>query len=135
VDISFPAFVDELCKIAASHRHAARFMREEKKVRERDKKLWKDVEGLPVGQVQVAPLYKKYRKKKVWGRRTMSPDDLASGKGSPFRRYQHTRLLQEADTSYPIIMRPNGRILDGVHRLVKAKQEGVKTLPAVVLPD
>lgn len=51
---------------------------------------------------------------------------------------QHIKLMQEADLAYPIIVDPDGRLMDGMHRVVKALVEGrdsieayrLKTLPA-----
>lgn len=37
---------------------------------------------------------------------------------------EHMRLVQEADLSYPIIIGPEGRVMDGMHRVVKALLEG-----------
>lgn len=37
----------------------------------------------------------------------------------------------EADLSYPIILRNQGRIMDGMHWVCKAKLEGRKTILAV----
>ena len=123
---------------------AKRFEEQEKKVRGKDQKLWDAASDLPVEQLSVDELYQKYRKKKTWGRSpqggpnignrgTISPLDIEKGKADAYSLYQHRRLIDEADTSYPIIMQPNGRVLDGVHRIMKAKQMGSKTMPAVVL--
>ena len=43
----------------------------------------------------------------------------------------HMRKVQEADLSYPIILAPNGVIIDGRHRLTKAILEGHTTIKAV----
>ena len=43
----------------------------------------------------------------------------------------HMRKVQEADLSYPIILAPNGVIMDGRHRLTKAILEGRTTIKAV----
>ena len=43
----------------------------------------------------------------------------------------HMRKVQEADLSYPIILAPNGVIMDGRHRLTKAILEGRATIKAV----
>lgn len=47
--------------------------------------------------------------------------------------YQSKRV-QEADLSYPIIQAPDGWIMDGLHRIVKAILEGRETIKAVRLP-
>jgi len=44
---------------------------------------------------------------------------------------EHARQIYEADLSYPIILCPEGRIMDGMHRVCKAYLEHVKTIPAV----
>ena len=43
----------------------------------------------------------------------------------------HMRKVLDADLSYPIIMAPNGVIMDGRHRLTKAILEGHTTIKAV----
>jgi hypothetical protein len=46
----------------------------------------------------------------------------------------HVRLVQAADLSYPIIVSPEGRVMDGMHRVVRALVEGRATISAVRLP-
>ena len=43
----------------------------------------------------------------------------------------HFQLVQEADLSYPIILCPEGRIMDGMHRMAKAKMMNLQKLQAV----
>ena len=43
----------------------------------------------------------------------------------------HMRKVLNADLSYPIILAPNGVIMDGRHRLTKAILEGRTTIKAV----
>jgi len=43
----------------------------------------------------------------------------------------HTRLIREADLSYPIILASDGRVMDGMHRVAKALLEGVPEIDAV----
>ena len=45
----------------------------------------------------------------------------------------HFRLIQEVDLSYPIIIGPDNRIMDGMHRVARALVEGRKTITAVRL--
>ena len=45
--------------------------------------------------------------------------------------YQHCLRINHADLSYPIILDANGIVLDGVHRLLKAKTLGSATVSAV----
>lgn len=50
----------------------------------------------------------------------------------------HFILIQEADLSYPIILCSEGRIMDGMHRVAKAKmlgQETIKALQFIVDPE
>ena len=36
---------------------------------------------------------------------------------------EHARLMQQADLSYPVILGPDGRIMDGMHRIARALLE------------
>jgi hypothetical protein len=50
----------------------------------------------------------------------------------------HARLIQDVDASYPIILGPDGRVMDGMHRVARALLKGEATITAVrfqVLPD
>lgn len=52
----------------------------------------------------------------------------------------HIRFVQAADLAYPIILCPAGRVMDGMHRVVKALVEGRQhvlayRLPALPEPD
>lgn len=42
----------------------------------------------------------------------------------------HTKRIYNADTSIPIILTSEGKLLDGFHRLAKAYLTGLKKLPA-----
>ncbi|WP_322996079.1 hypothetical protein [Castellaniella sp.] len=44
---------------------------------------------------------------------------------------EHLCLVQAADLAYPIILCPAGRIMDGMHRVVKALVAGYPTIAAV----
>ena len=44
---------------------------------------------------------------------------------------EHMKLVEEADLRYPIILDSNGRIFDGMHRVLKATLAGVETIAAV----
>ncbi len=44
---------------------------------------------------------------------------------------EHARLVAEADAAYPIILSAEGRVMDGMHRVVKALVEGRDRLDAV----
>lgn len=47
---------------------------------------------------------------------------------------EHCKLVFEADLAYPIILCPSGRLMDGMHRVVKALVLGKKTIMAYQLP-
>ena len=47
------------------------------------------------------------------------------------RVVEHVRLMREVDMSYPIILGPDGRVMDGMHRVARALLEGQESLPAV----
>jgi hypothetical protein len=37
---------------------------------------------------------------------------------------EHCRLIQEVDLGYPIVLDPEGRVMDGMHRVARALLEG-----------
>lgn len=43
----------------------------------------------------------------------------------------HVRLIQDVDTSHPIILGDDGRVMDGMHRIARALLEGRDTVEAV----
>ena len=44
---------------------------------------------------------------------------------------EHARLISEVDTSYPIILGHDGRVMDGMHRIARALLEGRTEIGAV----
>ncbi len=48
---------------------------------------------------------------------------------------QHAKQIYEVDTSYPIVLCPEGRVMDGMHRVCKIFLESGKTISAVKLAD
>ena len=44
---------------------------------------------------------------------------------------EHIQLIQAADLSYPIILSADGRVMDGMHRIAKAKLQNLFTIKAV----
>jgi hypothetical protein len=58
---------------------------------------------------------------------------FGTGGDTPTVRHfvEHVRLLQEVDTSYPIILGADGRVMDGMHRVARALLEGRLTICAV----
>jgi hypothetical protein len=47
---------------------------------------------------------------------------------------EHAKLIAETDLAYPIILDPEGRVMDGMHRVCKALLEGQSGIRAVKLP-
>jgi hypothetical protein len=43
---------------------------------------------------------------------------------------EHVRLVNDADLAYPIILDPDGRVMDGMHRVAKALLLGHSTIAA-----
>ena len=50
------------------------------------------------------------------------------------RVVEHVQLIEAVDTSYPIILGPDGRVMDGMHRVARALLDGRPTVAAVRLP-
>jgi hypothetical protein len=53
---------------------------------------------------------------------------------------EHARLMLDADVSFPVILGPDGRVMDGMHRIARAMLEGktevsVVRFPALPEPD
>jgi len=51
---------------------------------------------------------------------------------------EHFRLIEDLDPSHPIILGPDGRVMDGMHRVARALLEGRESIRAVrltVLPN
>jgi len=46
------------------------------------------------------------------------------------RIVEHARLIGDADTSYPIILGSDGRVMDGMHRIARALLDGRATIDA-----
>jgi hypothetical protein len=44
---------------------------------------------------------------------------------------EHMRLTNETDLNYPILLSSNGRVMDGIHRVIKALIEGLDEITAV----
>jgi hypothetical protein len=50
------------------------------------------------------------------------------------RVVEHARLIQEVDRSYPVILGPDGRVMDGMHRIARALLDGDANIDAVRFP-
>lgn len=58
-------------------------------------------------------------------------DEILRWKLVNFHDYlTHFRRVMGADLSHPIIIRSDGMVMDGRHRIIKAIYSGLKTLPA-----
>jgi len=79
--------------------------------------LWRHAEGLPVFDCPAAALRTGYS--------MFCCTDSIQGLAS------HVARVLDADLSYPIILSPDGDIMDGGHRVAKAIVEGVPTIKAV----
>lgn len=47
----------------------------------------------------------------------------------------HMRLIEAADLAFPVILDPDGRVMDGMHRVVKALLAGQPAIRARRLPE
>jgi hypothetical protein len=47
---------------------------------------------------------------------------------------EHARLVLDADLSFPVILGPDGRVMDGMHRIARALLEGKAEVSAVRFP-
>ncbi|WP_299870442.1 hypothetical protein [uncultured Hoeflea sp.] len=48
---------------------------------------------------------------------------------------QHFLLVEKVDLSFPILLCPQGRVMDGMHRIVKALVSGAETISATRLEE
>jgi hypothetical protein len=44
---------------------------------------------------------------------------------------EHARMINEADLQFPIILSADGRVMDGMHRVLKALLNGLQSIEAV----
>jgi hypothetical protein len=81
--------------------------------------------GLPVAEVPLEELYE--IDSVYWF------DDFA--RPTVRKIVEHFRLVSEVDPSYPIILGPDGRVMDGMHRVARALLDGRVAIKAVRLPE
>jgi len=74
--------------------------------------------GLPITQVPLDSIWQ--LDTQHWGT-DLTPRDVA----------EHARLVRDADLSHPIILSADGRVMDGMHRVVRALVEGRDTIAVV----
>ena len=48
---------------------------------------------------------------------------------------EHEKLIDAADLAFPILLDPEGRLLDGMHRVAKARANGLAYIPARMLRE
>ena len=89
--------------------------------------LWDISKDLPTKQVPISELSKTLRKP-LWGQ-------LGGGKASPLKSTdaKHRQKVEKADLSFPLIQHPDGWLMDGTHRLLKAHKAGKTHVPVVTL--
>lgn len=88
-------------------------------------KLWKVAQNYTAANVSVDYLWHKYKDKWYWF-------DSENERIDYDKFLHHYQRCQEADLNYPILIFPGDKIADGVHRLIKAKLLGLKTISAIV---
>lgn len=48
---------------------------------------------------------------------------------------EHAKMIDETSLDYPIILDPDGRVMDGMHRVCKALNLGLNSIPAYQLTE
>jgi len=48
---------------------------------------------------------------------------------------EHVRLIQEVDIAHPILLGPDGRVMDGMHRIARALLDGRAAIAACRFPE
>ena len=88
--------------------------------------LWKLAESLPVEQVPLDSF--------DWTNGNFQCNSLSD---PPLWRDigDHTKRILAADLKYPIIISPEGNVMDGMHRILKCYAFGLPTVPAVRLKE
>ena len=81
-------------------------------------------EGLPVAEVPLTDIYE--LDSNYWFKHGEQP--------TVRHIVEHLRLAQDVDMSYPIILGPDGRVMDGMHRVARALLEDRLNILAVRLP-
>ena len=87
--------------------------------------LWKLASDMPIVKVSVNSLWERYKDNWYWF-------DSYEEKINYDKFLHHYKRCEEADLNYPILIFPDNKIADGVHRLVKAKLLGMDTIPAIL---
>lgn len=88
--------------------------------------LWNLAAGLPPRKVRLADLPGFDEVRWFGGPLDLRPTCRAVA--------EHARDIHDADLRYPIILSPDGEVLDGMHRICKAHLLGLLEIDAVQLP-
>jgi len=86
-------------------------------------RIWELSKELPVQELPVAPLVEQYWDRNIWFSRGSA---LTWG-----NVVDHCGGIMRADLSYPIVLRSDGFLFDGAHRLAKAYLTNQPTIKAV----
>ena len=93
----------------------------------RMKQLWDLAEGLPSKKIRLSEVKGFDEVHWFGGPRNLLPTCRSIA--------EHARDIFEADLSYPIILAPDGEVLDGWHRICKAFLQGLEEIAAVQLTE
>ncbi len=88
-------------------------------------RLWKLAEVLPVEPVLLSAVEGELDYPYQW---------FKNKKPSPREVAKHARRIYEADLSYPVLLKANGTVMDGVHRIARCWIEGRMWIDAVRFP-
>ena len=91
-------------------------------------KLWQIAHNHTKAEISVEYLWHKYKNHWYWF-------DSEDEKINYDKFLHHYKRCEEANLNYPILIFPDDRIADGVHRLVKAKLLGLKTISAIIFTE
>jgi hypothetical protein len=83
-------------------------------------RLWAAIEGLPVVQVPIAQIAE------------FDQDCWFDGRAPTCREVaEHSRRIERADLTKPVILAADGRLMDGGHRIARAWLNGGRVVQAV----
>lgn len=92
-------------------------------------RLWELAEGLPVREMDPKELPEfDHLMDQAAGNIWWSRDRGIRGDFRMWDMARHTRLVMEADLSFPILLNPEGGVMDGCHRIMKAYITGQHVL-------
>ena len=89
--------------------------------------IWRAAEGLPVSDVPIASI--RELDQVVWF------SDAWGKKPTCRAVIDHCVRIMQAEFTHPVILGPDGGVLDGMHRIAKAMLDGATTVRAVMLVE